>query len=64
MTARERRNPDLLNASRRRRVAAGSGTEVQDINRLMKQFREMQKMMKTLQKTGMKGLPRMFGGMK
>ena len=64
MTARERRNPDLLNASRRRRIAAGSGTEVQDVNRLMKQFREMQKMMKTLQKTGMKGLPRMFGGMR
>ena len=64
MTARERRNPDLLNGSRRRRIAAGSGTEVQDVNRLMKQSREMQKMMKTLQKTGMKGLPRMFGGMK
>ncbi len=64
MTAHERRNPDVLNASRRRRIASGSGTEVQDVNRLMKQFREMQKMMKTLQKTGMKGLPRMFGGMK
>jgi signal recognition particle subunit SRP54 len=64
MTAGERRNPDLLNGSRRRRIAAGSGTEVQDVNRLMKQFREMQKMMKTLQRTGMKGLPRMFGGLK
>ena len=64
MTLRERHNPDLLNASRRRRIASGSGTEVQDVNRLMKQFREMQKMMKTLQKTGMKGLPRMFGGMR
>jgi len=64
MTSRERRNPDLLNASRRRRIASGSGNEVQDVNRLMKQFREMQKMMKTLQKTGMKGLPRMFGGLK
>jgi signal recognition particle subunit SRP54 len=64
MTAGERRNPDVLNASRRRRIAAGSGTDVQDVNRLMKQFREMQKMMKTLQKTGMKGLPRMFGGLK
>lgn len=61
MTRHERRNPDILNASRRRRIAAGSGTEVQDVNRLMKQFREMQKMMKTLQKTGSKGLPRMFG---
>lgn len=61
MTRHERRNPDLLNASRRRRIAAGSGTDVQDVNRLMKQFREMQKMMKTLQKTGGKGLPRLFG---
>jgi signal recognition particle subunit SRP54 len=61
MTAHERRNPDVLNASRRRRISSGSGTEVQDVNRLMKQFREMQKMMKTLQKTGMKGLGKMFG---
>jgi signal recognition particle subunit SRP54 len=61
MTRKERRNPDLLNASRRRRIAAGSGTEVQDVNRLMKQFREAQKMFKTLQKTGGRGLPRMFG---
>ncbi len=61
MTPQERRNPDILNASRRRRIAAGSGTDVQDVNRLMKQFREMQKMMKTLQKTGGKGLPRLFG---
>ncbi|RPH62029.1 MAG: signal recognition particle protein, partial [Chloroflexi bacterium] len=61
MTRKERHSPDLLNASRRRRIAAGSGTEVQDVNRLMKQFRETQKLMKTLQKTGLKGLPRMFG---
>ncbi len=61
MTAAERRNPDLLNASRRRRIAAGSGNEVQAVNRLMKQFRETQKLMKTLQKTGMKGLPKLFG---
>jgi len=61
MTPAERRNPDLLNASRRRRIAAGSGNDVQAVNRLMKQFRETQKLMKTLQKTGMKGLPRLFG---
>jgi len=61
MTLKERRDPDLLNASRRRRIAAGSGTDVQEVNRLMKQFREMQKMMKTLQKSGMKGLGRLFG---
>jgi signal recognition particle subunit SRP54 len=61
MTVAERRNPDLLNASRRRRIAAGSGNDVQSVNRLMKQFRETQKLMKTLQKTGMKGLPKLFG---
>ena len=61
MTLKERRDPDLLNASRRRRIAAGSGTDVQDVNRLLKQFRETQKLMKTLQKSGMRGLPRLFG---
>jgi signal recognition particle subunit SRP54 len=61
MTPVERRNPDVLNASRRRRIAAGSGTEVQDVNRLVKQFREMQRLMKTLQKTGGRGLSRLFG---
>jgi signal recognition particle subunit SRP54 len=60
MTVAERRTPELLNASRRRRIAAGSGTTVQDINRLMKQFKEMQKMMKLIKKTGGKGLSRMF----
>jgi signal recognition particle subunit SRP54 len=61
MTRAERRDPDLLNASRRRRIAHGSGTEVQDVNRLIKQFRESQKLFKTLQKTGGKGLGRLFG---
>jgi signal recognition particle subunit SRP54 len=61
MTLKERRSPDLLNASRRRRIAAGSGTEVQDVNRLIKQFREMQKMMKMIQKTGTRGLGKLFG---
>jgi signal recognition particle subunit SRP54 len=61
MTPLERRNPDVLNASRRRRVASGSGLEVQDVNRLVKQFREMQRLMKTLQKTGGRGLGRIFG---
>ncbi len=61
MTLKERRNPDLLNASRRRRIAAGSGTQVQDVNRLIKQFREAQKLMKMMQKTGGKGLGRLFG---
>lgn len=60
MTKAERRAPELLNASRRRRIAAGSGTSVQDVNRLMKQFKEMQKMMKLIKKTGGRGLSRMF----
>jgi signal recognition particle subunit SRP54 len=46
MTIEERRNPDILNASRRKRIAAGSGTSVSDVNRLIKQFEEMRKMMK------------------
>ena len=61
MTIKERRNPDVLNASRRRRIAAGSGMQVQDVNRLIKQFREAQKLMKMMQKTGGKGLGKMFG---
>jgi signal recognition particle subunit SRP54 len=61
MTVKERREPEILNASRRRRIAAGSGTDVQDVNRLIKQFREAQKMMKTLQKSGGRGLPGLFG---
>jgi len=61
MTKQERRNPDLLNASRRRRIAKGSGSEVQDVNRLIKQFRDIKKLMKTFQKSGGRGLPRLFG---
>jgi len=60
MTRQERRNPDLLNASRRRRIAGGSGTSVQEVNRLVKQFRDAQRLMKTMQKTGGKGLSRLF----
>ena len=61
MTREERRDPDILNASRRRRIARGSGVEVMEVNRVMKNFREAQKLMKTLQKTGGRGLPRLFG---
>ena len=73
MTVQERRNPDLLNASRRRRIATGSGTTVQDVNMLVKQFREMQKMMKQLgimgrgkknkNKKGRGGMPGQRSGM-
>ncbi len=61
MTKKERRDPDILNASRRRRIAAGCGMEVQDVNRLIKQYREMQKMMKMMQKSGGRGLGNLFG---
>jgi signal recognition particle subunit SRP54 len=50
MTPQERRNPGLLNASRKRRIARGSGTSVQDINQLMKQYLQMKKMMKMAKK--------------
>ena len=61
MTPAERRDPRLLNASRRRRIAAGSGKDVQDVNRLMKQFRDIQKLMKSFQKAGGRGnIDRLF----
>lgn len=55
MTPQERRNPKLLNASRRRRIALGSGKDVQEVNRLMKQFRDIQRIIKQFQKTGGRG---------
>lgn len=60
MTPAERRNPRILNASRKRRVAAGSGTDVQQINQLLNQHRQMQKMMKRLSQGKSHGLPRFF----
>jgi len=61
MTMQERINPKILNSSRRKRIARGSGTSVQDVNRLMKQFREAQTLFKTLRKSGGRGLSRLFG---
>ncbi len=61
MTPKERRNPKLLNAKRRKRIAAGSGTSVQDVNRLLKQYQQMSSMMKKMGKKGMQGM--MPGGM-
>jgi signal recognition particle subunit SRP54 len=58
MTKQERRAPDILKASRKKRIAAGSGTSVQDVNRLLKQFDEMSTMMKRVNKLGQKGLMR------
>jgi len=60
MTPEERKKPKLLNGSRKRRIASGSGTQVQDVNRLVKQHREMQKLFKRLNKTGMGQLSKMF----
>ena len=67
MTLGERRYPDSINGSRKRRIAGGSGTHVQDVNRLLKQHKQMQKMMKKLSKKGgmanmMRGLQGQMGG--
>jgi len=58
MTVKERRAPDIIKASRKKRIAAGSGTSVQDVNRLLKQFDDMSDMMKRMNKLGQKGLMR------
>jgi signal recognition particle subunit SRP54 len=62
MTKKERRSPALLDGSRRRRIAAGAGVQVQDVNKLMKQFMEMQKMMKSFSGGKMKRLMGAFKG--
>jgi signal recognition particle subunit SRP54 len=62
MTLAERRNTKLLNGSRRRRIAVGSGTDVAEVNRLLKQFLQMQDMMKKMQKMGKKGFMRSLAG--
>jgi signal recognition particle subunit SRP54 len=64
MTPAERKNPDLIKASRKRRIAVGAGVQVQEVNRLLKQFEEMQKMMKMFSKGGMGKLMRAMQGMK
>lgn len=61
MTPEERRNPRVLNASRRKRIAEGSGTRVYDVNQLVKQYRDAKKMFERLQKSGMGNLSRLFG---
>jgi signal recognition particle subunit SRP54 len=61
MTERERRQPKLLNASRRKRIAAGSGTSVQDVNRLMKNYEGMKKMMKQFSRRPPRNLPKGLG---
>lgn len=68
MTPKERKNPQVLHASRKKRIAAGSGTQVQDVNKLLKQYQQMQTMMKRMKKAGgmkklMANMPGMGGGM-
>jgi len=63
MTPAERRNPDLLNGSRKRRITLGSGTTIQDLNRLLKQHKQMAKTMKKMKGKGMQQMMRGMGGM-
>jgi signal recognition particle subunit SRP54 len=62
MTKQERRQPELIKGGRRLRIAKGSGTSVQQVNQLVKNFQQMRKMMKQMSKGGMKGLEGMMGG--
>lgn len=63
MTMKERVNPDILNGSRKRRITVGSGTQLQDLNRLLKQHKQMQKVMKKMKGGGMANMMRGLGGM-
>jgi signal recognition particle subunit SRP54 len=64
MTPKERTHPELIKASRKRRIATGAGVQVQEVNRLLNQFEQMQKMMKQFSKGGMGKLMRGMRGMK
>ncbi|ALO45901.1 signal recognition particle protein [Pseudohongiella spirulinae] len=64
MTPKERRNPDNLNGSRKRRICLGSGTQIQDLNRLLKQHKQMQKMMKKMKGGALANMMRGMGGMR
>jgi signal recognition particle subunit SRP54 len=64
MTPLERRKPELLKATRKRRIAAGAGVQVQEVNRLLNQFEQMQSMMKKMQGGGLMKMMKRMGGMK
>jgi signal recognition particle subunit SRP54 len=64
MTPLERRKPELIKATRKRRIAAGSGVHVQEVNRLLKEFEQMQDMMKKMKGSGMMKMMKRMGGMK
>jgi signal recognition particle subunit SRP54 len=63
MTPAERAKPELIKASRKRRIATGSGVPVQEVNRVLSQFEQMQAMMKQMRKGGMAKMMRAMGGM-
>jgi signal recognition particle subunit SRP54 len=60
MTKQERRNYKIINGSRRKRIAGGSGTKIQDVNRLLKNFVQMKKMMERMTQKGLAGMPSIF----
>ena len=62
MTPEERRNPDIINPSRKSRIARGSGRSLEEVNRLMKQFEDMKKMMKMMSGPGAASMMKMMGG--
>ena len=64
MTPKERANPSIINASRKKRIGSGSGTSVQEVNQLLKQFTQMSKMMKMMQGGGGKKMMQMMQNMK
>jgi signal recognition particle subunit SRP54 len=64
MTPLERRKPDLIKATRKRRIAAGSGVQVQDVNRMLNQFGQMRDMMKKMKGGGLMKMMKRMGGMK
>ena len=64
MTPLERRKPELINATRRRRVAIGASVQVQEVNRMLKEFEQMQDMMKKMKGGGMMKMMKRMGGMK
>ena len=64
MTPLERRKPDLIKATRKRRIAAGAGVQVQEVNRMLKEFEQMQSMMKKMSGSGMMKMMKRMGGMK
>ena len=64
MTLKERRKPEIIKATRKRRIAAGAGVQVQEVNRLLKEFEQMQDMMKKMKGGGMMKMMKRMGGMK